>query len=228
MHMHGSVMCYSVLVVGDIGTILSSRIMHHPHLKLLAEVDSYEAGYRQLNDDRPDVMLVDLDLPVGDSVALIREPQFRTYATRTMAISRHVEEEYVIPVIEAGAASYLCTRDSLNDIAELIVRLAQGDCPLSPSIAPHLLKYFHSNPNAVNLSEKEKEILLHLIKGASFKVIARALAISPYTVDTHVKHIYQKLEVHSRGEAVFKAIQLGLIKEAYRIWEKETPLPSRM
>ena len=160
MHMDGSVTYYNVLVVGDVGTILPCNITHHPHLKLLAEVSSYEEGCRQLEYEQPDVMLVDLDLPTGDSMALIREPQIRTYSTRTMVISKHEEEEYVIPVIEAGASSYICKQDPPGNIAELIIRLAQGGCPLSPSIARHLLKYFQSNPNAVNISEKEKEVLV--------------------------------------------------------------------
>src|SRR5206468_1690882 len=101
-----------------------------------------------------------------------------------------------------------------------ILELVRGGSPISPAIARHLLKRFREplpsppagNAEAPGLTDREQEVLRLLVKGFTFQEIGGLLGISAHTVTTHVKHIYEKLEVRSRAEAVYEALQLGILK----------------
>ena len=121
--------------------------------------------------------------------------------------------------IEAGATGYILKDSVPEEFVDLIKQLRTGGSPISPVIARQLLKRFKSGtaaPRATRpednlLSPREAEILSLIAKGFSFGEIARLVSVSPHTVTTHVKKIYQKLAVHSRGEAVYEAGRMGLL-----------------
>ena len=127
--------------------------------------------------------------------------------------------------IEAGAAGYLLKDATTEAFLEGIRELINGGSPISPIIARRLLKRFHGESSAaqadaageddgpgVALSAREKEILLLASKGFNYPEMGKLMGISPHTVTSHVKKIYRKLAVHSRGEAVFEANRMGLIR----------------
>lgn len=165
----------------------------------------------------PRVLLVDLQLPDGNGVDLIRAAQRLAPQAEAMVISVFGDEAHVVAAIEAGATGYLLKDASADEIAQAITRLLAGEAPISSAIARHLLRRFRATPAAPApaaaspLTAREGEVLQLIAKGLSYQRIAEALAMSPHTVTTHIKQIYRKLAVNSRGEAVFEAQQLGLL-----------------
>lgn len=191
-----------------------------PELRLLGAVGDLASARRLLAGTPPDVLLTDLGLPDGSGIDLIRETAARHPATDIMVISVFGDEEHVVTSIQAGATGY-ALKDSLpNEFVALIRELRAGGSPISPLIARKLLRTFRTPapaPNAavaaaaVGLTPREAEVLSLIAKGFAFAEVARLLEMSPHTVTAHVKKVYQKLAVHSRGEAVYEATRMGLL-----------------
>jgi DNA-binding NarL/FixJ family response regulator len=164
----------------------------------------------------PRVLLVDLQLPDGSGIDLIRAARRSAPQAEAMVISVFGDEAHVVAAIEAGATGYLLKDASADEITQAIERLLAGEAPISSAIARHLLRRFRSMPAAAEplaspLTQREGEVLQLIAKGLSYQRIADTLGMSPHTVTTHIKQIYRKLAVNSRGEAVFEAQQLGLL-----------------
>ena len=187
--------------------------------KLFAAVTDIASARQAMSKTPPDVLLTDLGLPDGSGIDLIRETALRHPATDIMVITVFGDEEHVLASIEAGATGYIL-KDSLpHEFVGVIKELRAGGSPISPVIARQLLKRLRprATASAVGstqdnpLSARESEVLGLVAKGFNFGEIARLLDVSPHTVIAHVKRIYQKLAVHSRGEAVYEAGKMGLI-----------------
>lgn len=170
--------------------------------------------------EAPRVALVDLQLPDGSGIDFIRALRRSAPQTEAMVISVFGDEAHVVAAIEAGATGYLLKDAGAADIVQAIHRLVAGESPISSAIARHLLRRFQPSAPAAApaamppLTPREREVLQLIAKGLSYQRIADALGMSPHTVTTHIKQIYRKLEVNSRGEAVFEALQLGLLPPA--------------
>jgi DNA-binding NarL/FixJ family response regulator len=198
-----------------------SRIVAaQPDFELFAAVRDGATARDCLARGAPDVLLIDLGLPDLSGIDIIRETAARYPATDILVVSVFGDEQHVIASIEAGATGYLL-KDSLPDeFVEVIKELRAGGSPISPVIARRLLTKLRPATNVIALqdgpraplSARESEILSFIAKGFSFAEIAKLLEISPHTVTTYVKKIYQKLAVHSRGEAVYEASKMGLLR----------------
>src|SRR6476659_3890510 len=168
----------------------------------------------------PRVLLTDLQLPDGHGVDLIRETRQRFPDTEIMVISILGDEESVISAITVGATGYLLKDAFPTDIAATVRELVAGHSPISASIARFIVRrtQVSAEPppgpqlNTTKLTPREIDILWGIAKGFSYAEIASYLGMSKQTVPGHIKSIYRKLEVHTRGEAVFEALQQGLIK----------------
>lgn len=186
-----------------------------PGLELAADFAELRVAMRWLDDHEPPaVLLVDLGLPDGDGIDLIRHGRRLRPAPEIMVISVFGDERHVVDAIAAGAGGYLLKDADAAHVGGAILKLLAGESPISSSIARHLLRRFqHSaaDADAPRLTPREVEVLRLVGKGFSYIEIANALGMSANTVTSHIKHIYRKLEVRSRGEAVFEALQLGLI-----------------
>ncbi|GAB1257480.1 response regulator transcription factor [Aurantivibrio plasticivorans] len=176
------------------------------------------AEARQLiADTKPRVLLVDLGLPDGSGIDLIKETQALSPKSEIVVITIFGDEKHVVSAIEAGASGYLLKDHEANHILNSIRQLLDGGSPISPSIARHLLKRFRAptdnngDDEAPKLTSREEEVLNLVAKGFTYAEIGNMLTMSTHTVTSHVKHIYRKLSVNSRGQAVFEAMQLGLI-----------------
>ena len=212
----------SVMIVEDDPAFLTrfcKIIGSDPDLVLFGAVADLASARQAMSKSAPDVLLTDLGLPDGSGNELIRETSRRYPATDIMVITVFGDEEHVLAAIEAGATGYLLKDSIPEEFVDLIKQLRAGGSPITPVIARQLLKRFKSGAiqpdqkpaGDTGLSARESEVLSLIAKGFSFAEIARLLAISTHTVTTHVKKIYQKLAVHSRGEAVYEASKLGLI-----------------
>jgi len=168
----------------------------------------------------PRVLLTDLQLPDGHGVELIRETRQRFPETEIMVVSILGDEESVISAITVGATGYILKDAFPTDIAATVRELVEGHSPISASIARFIVRRTQASAepppgpplNTTKLTPREIDILWGIAKGFSYAEIASHLGMSRQTVPGHIKSIYRKLEVHTRGEAVFEALQQGLIK----------------
>ncbi|MCO5106037.1 MAG: response regulator transcription factor [Burkholderiaceae bacterium] len=218
---------------------LADAVLADPQLSLLAMVSSGNAAKSVLDAQAPDVMLVDLGLPDIDGIEVIRHAARHRPGCDVMVVTMFGDERHLMSSIEAGATGYLLKDASDERIAAAIHELRAGGAPISPSLARRVLARLRVGNPAPNgavgdtpgagapaaavapaaapggvdspLTEREAEILRMIAKGLSFETVAAVLGISAHTVVTHVKKIYRKLAVHSRGEAVYEAGQMGLL-----------------
>ena len=170
-----------------------------------------------------DVLLVDLGLPDGSGLDVIRLAIARNPACEVLVISMFGDEDNVLASIEAGALGYIHKDATPDDIAESILAMRRGESPISPMIARRLLaKYRMASPppaepvgpaetTAAVLSPKEHEVLSLIARGFSYAEVARIQYISVNTVQSHIKKIYSKLAVNSKNEAIFEATRMGLL-----------------
>jgi len=201
---------------------LAGIVAETPGLSLLGAAGSLADARVLLADARPDVLLTDLGLPDGNGLDLIKQVRKNGGSTEVMVISVFGDERRVIAALEAGAAGYILKDGATAHIGNAILQLLDGGSPISPQIARHLLKRFQPAESSVKstvplssdaslLSVREVEVLTAVAKGFTYNEIAGILNVSFHTVSSHVKHIYRKLEVCSRSEAVYEAVNLGLI-----------------
>lgn len=182
--------------------------------------------------ESPDVLLVDLGLPDGNGLQVIREAVVRHPRCEPLVISVFGDEENVLASIEAGAVGYIHKDDAPESIAKTILEMKAGGSPISPMIARRVLSKYRSlqeesrpaellpaaeAPVAAAagrglLSKREQDVLQLIARGFSYAEIARLHALSVHTVQTHIKNLYGKLAVHSKNEAVFEAMRLGLLR----------------
>ncbi len=218
----GGMSVYTVLLVEDDDNTrehLARVVRAHPRLDLAGQARNVAEGREALDRFEPDVLLCDLGLPDGSGIELIGELRRRGYRTEAMVITVFGDEKHVVAAIEAGATGYLLKDGRADYIGDSIVQMMAGGSPISAAIARHLLKKFNVGPREEagapgpegGLSQQEVTVLRYLAKGFNCNDIAGLLNISHHTVATHIKRIYRKLAVHSRGEAVYEAHKLGII-----------------
>lgn len=185
-------------------------------LSVAASFDTVAGTLAWLEYNKPDVMLVDLDLPDGSGIDVIRAARARSI--ECMVITVFADERHVSAAIRAGATGYLLKDCDDVGIVTSIQQLLQGQSPISPGIARHILNRFYRaepDPQVVDdspvLTGKETDVLELISRGYSYNEVGERLFMSINTVRTHVRKIYRKLEVNSRSEAVYKASSSGLI-----------------
>lgn len=164
----------------------------------------------------PDLCLVDLQLPDGSGVDFIRHASAHSDC-KFLVLTVLGDRTSVITALEAGANGYLLKDSTERMMVKSIEKTMDGANPISPEAATHLLSLLggaESKPavDERGLTGKETEVLTLFAKGLSYKEAANVLGVSSHTVNDHVKSIYTKLSVHSKSEAIFEALQLGLIK----------------
>lgn len=188
-----------------------------PDLEFVAAAETAAAG-RAMLDTPMEVLLIDLALPDGSGIDLIREASARFPNLKIIVVSIFGDASSVVNAIEAGAHGYLLKSADPGEAADAIRAVLAGGAPISPAVAGHILARIRGrasvSPAASTplLSDKEVAILTELSKGFRYKEVARLHGISPNTVGDHVKSIYRKLAVNSRSEAVFEAVQAGIIQ----------------
>ncbi len=211
---------YSVFIVEDDPVtlkVLIKVVEKEPQLTLAGTASSYSEARATL-DCQPNILLADIGLPDGSGIDLIQKAKRECPDTEIMVISSYGDESHVVEAIEAGATGYILKDKSLASVAPHILSLMKGDSPISPGIARYLLRRFQQEPEqeveeqTPKLTEREESVLTLIAKGCSRAEAAETLGMSQHTVTTHIKHIYRKLSVHNRTEAVFEAYQMGLIK----------------
>lgn len=191
---------------------------------LAASFDSARPAIAWLKTNSADVLLTDLGLQEGSGIDVIRACASFLPACDIMVITMFGDEKNVLSSIEAGATGYILKDDDRLDIARAMQDLRAGGSPMSPHIARKVLTRVRRQeapaveqaaaapaPPGVVLTKREAETLDLIARGYTYEEVARLLAVSLSTVQTHIRGIYGKLAVNSRGEAVFEAHKLGLL-----------------
>jgi DNA-binding NarL/FixJ family response regulator len=213
----------SVLIVEDderFREAFAAVVNGAPDLRLLGTATDLPQGLLLLREFRPQVLLVDLGLPSGSGIELIRHAHAHLPQTDVMVVSVFGDEPHVMASLEAGATGYLLKDAQPADLAEQIRTLRAGGSPISPVIARQLLLRLAPDASRAPatgdealLSPQERQVLTYSAKGFSFEEIARMLGVSRHTVMTYVKRSYRKLQVHSKTEAIYEARKLGLVRD---------------
>lgn len=213
----------SVLIVEDderFREAFAAVVAGAADLRLVGTASDLPQGLLLLRELKPQVLLVDLGLPSGSGIELIRYAHDHLPQTDVMVVSVFGDEPHVMASLEAGATGYLLKDTQPADLAEQVRTLRAGGSPISPVIARQLLLRLAPeagpSPSAADealLSPQERQVLTFSAKGFSFEEIARMLGVSRHTVMTYVKRSYRKLQVHSKTEAIYEARKLGLVRD---------------
>ena len=162
-------------------------------------------------DRLPDVVLMDLLMPVMDGIEATRQLKARWPAVEVLAVTSFLEEAKVRAALEAGAAGYLLKDASAEQVAAAIRAAAAGECHLDPAVAKLLAASLRApRPAADTLTAREREVLMLIADGATNRQIARQLGFSERTARTHVSNILGKLQLTSRTQAALWAVREGL------------------
>lgn len=179
-----------------------------PGLKCVAAYPSAEEALKKFQAPETDVALVDINLPGRSGIELVAELKAKHPGLHVLMMTVYEDSEQIFNSLKAGATGYLLKRARPEEILAAIKDVVKGGSPMSPEIARKVVLFFHKRRDAAaeleQLTSRETEILSHLAKGNIYKEIADKMNISLDTVRTHLKHIYEKLQVHSRHEAVLK------------------------
>ena len=164
-----------------------------------------------IKNTNPDVVLMDIQMPGINGIEAVRILHEKYPDLKILMQTIFEESDKIFQSILAGASGYILKNTSPSRILDFIKETYEGGAPMSPSVATKVLKMVgqpaQEKVNTFNLTEREKEILSCLVKGMSYKLIADACFISIDTVRGHIRNIYEKLHVHSKGEAIVAAIK---------------------
>ena len=204
---------------------LARALTSAPDMHLAATAGTRAQGLAMLKGAPVDVLLVDLGLPDGSGIDVIRAAVLAWPSCSIMVSTNFGDETHVMQSIEAGAAGYLLKDSSATKIVDEIRSLASGGSPISPIIARQILARFRksaaTSPDVpepeddaqTSLSVREKEVLDLITRGFTANEIAKLMQLSHFTVRTFVRRIYSKLKVTSKAEAIYEARNQGLLND---------------
>jgi DNA-binding NarL/FixJ family response regulator len=189
-------------------------------VQVVGECGDVEQAVRSINELVPDVVLLDVHMPDGGGVEVIRRASQTAPATRFLALSVSDAAEDVIALIRAGARGYVTKTISAQELTDAIVRVSEGDAVFSPRLAGFVLDVFAGqlppaqvDPELDLLTPREREVLQHIARGYMYKEIAARLGISAKTVEAHVSAVLRKLQLSSRHELTRWAAHRRLISD---------------
>ena len=191
---------------------LFTMIGEAPGLDCVAAYASAEEALKQFPKTGVDVALVDINLPGRSGIELVGELKAQQPKLHLLMMTVYEDSEQIFNSLQAGATGYLLKRARPAEILSAIHDIHKGGSPMSPEIARKVVLFFHKRRHTAGeleqLTKRETEILSQLAKGSLYKEIADQMNISLDTVRTHLQHVYNKLQVHSRTEAVVKYLEL--------------------
>lgn len=202
-----------VVVVDDHPVVrhgLVAILRYEPDIKVVGEAADGQDVVRCILEQQPDVVLLDLRLPLLSGIEVMKQVRAQLPRVRFLVLTTYDTDEYIAPALAAGAQGYLLKDATPDELGRAVRALMHGGAALEPGVAARVL----GRMNALErdeLSAREREVLRLIIAGASNKAIAAQLTLSENTIKTHISRIFGKLDVQSRAEAVAIALQRGLV-----------------
>lgn len=185
-----------------------------PGMEIVGDASDGESAIALCKEESPDVILMDISMPVMDGITATRRIRDLSPATAVLMLTAYDDEEHVFEGVRAGASGYLHKGCSPGELAAAIRTVHAGDTIVSPDIARKALDAFEeekTTPVTNSLTGREVEVIRELAEGKSNKEIARNLYISENTVRNHTANIYKKLQINDRTRAVLYAVREGLV-----------------
>jgi DNA-binding NarL/FixJ family response regulator len=203
-----------VLIVDDHSVVrygLGAILKWEPEIELVGEAADGEEAVRLILQHDPDVVLLDLRLPLLSGVEVMRQVRARNPRVRFLVLTTYDTDTYIAPALAAGAQGYLLKDVTPDELVRGVRAVMSGGAALEPSIAARVLERIADDDHPDQLSSRELEVLRHLAAGATNKRIAVLLNVSENTIKTYISRIFSKLDVQTRAEAVAFALQHGLV-----------------
>ncbi|MEZ5538182.1 MAG: response regulator transcription factor [Thiolinea sp.] len=193
-----------------LGSILR-KIM--PDICIYEAANLYQARHILSQQPHLDLVIVDIGLPDGDGTDFVRDVKRNSSDSYIVVCTIYDDDKHLFNALRAGANGYLVKEHSRQELSHMLRGILNGQPPLSPAIAQHILDSFHEtrNEEKFDLTPREIQVLTLLAKGYTRKEIAELLELTSNTVGWYIKQVYQKLDVHSRAEATLEASRMGLV-----------------
>lgn len=195
-----------------------------PGIEVVGEASNGEEAVALVKDTRPNVVLMDIRMPLMNGIEATRSITSNpaTAETRVLILTTFDLDEYVYDALRSGASGFLLKDTEPADLIEAVKVIAQGDALLAPSVTRRLIQEFSKQPNPKRvtpqslliLTEREREVLTLVARGMSNDEIADHLVVSPATAKTHVSRVMSKLDAHDRAQLVILAYESGLVAPA--------------
>jgi DNA-binding NarL/FixJ family response regulator len=205
----------SVVIIDDHTLVragIARLIDSEADLTVVGEASSVAEGSEMVQRMQPDVMVVDVSMPDGNGLSLVRSARNRSTQLGIVVLTMHHDDETLLEALDAGASALVLKSASAEDVIHAVRRAAvTPDAFTAIGLAAAMRRQQTVKPR---LTPRETEVLMLLVEGASIGSAAKALYMSESTVKTHVGKLYGKLEAHNRAEAVMAAVRLGLISAA--------------
>jgi DNA-binding NarL/FixJ family response regulator len=193
-----------------------------PDMDFVGEFPDAREAVRKVKETKPDVILMDIEMPGVTGIEAVSEIKKAFPNVAILMQTIFDDEAMIFDALKAGASGYLLKKGTPEKVIEGVREAYQGGAPMSPAIASKVLNFFRNMPVSAKaekelntpdygLTARQKEILTELVNGSSYKMIAATMNISYNTVNTHIRHVYEKLHVHSLGEAVAKALKERIV-----------------
>lgn len=208
-------MTVRVLIVDDHPVVrdgLRGMLDAQPDLEVLGEAANGHQALAAVARQAPDVVLMDLRMPELDGVEATRRIRDGHPGVSVLVLTTYDDDTAILRAVEAGATGYLLKDAPREDLFAAVRAAARGETTLAPSVAAKLMRGLGREPDAEELTEREREVLALVADGATNRAIARQLHLSEATVKTHLVHVYAKLGVDDRTAAVTTALRRGLLR----------------
>lgn len=189
-------------------------LLEREGLVVVAEASDGQEAVRLAAEHHPDVAVLDVSMPVRNGVDAAREIEATSRRTRTILLTQHDDDRFVIEAVRAGAKGYVLKSQAATDLVEAIRQVSRGDVYLSPSVSRAVVEAYRnrSQPPPDPLTLRERQVLQLIGEGRSTKAIAGLLGISVKTAESHRTRLMQKLDLHETASLVRYAIRRGLVQ----------------
>jgi DNA-binding NarL/FixJ family response regulator len=192
----------------SIRRILSGWINHAEGFRCHTVHGTAESALAKLPEEAPRIVLVDINLPGQSGIECVRRLKVVMPGTQFVMLTVYEDTAHIFDALKAGASGYLLKRTPCGELLAALKQVHEGGSPMTSYIARKVVQSFYQTPpesfQVEDLSPREREVLELLARGYYYKEITEVLGLSMSTVNTHVRHIYDKLHVHSRSQAVAK------------------------
>ena len=207
-------MTIRILIADDHDVVrqgLQMFLSDDPELEIVGEARNGAEALEMARDLKPDVILMDILMPVMDGITAITQVRKELPDTEVIALTSVLEDAKVVGAVRAGAIGYLLKDTQGDELCNAIKAAAAGQVQLSPQAAARLVREVRAPESPETLTERETDVLRLLAQGKANKEIALSLSIGENTVKTHVSNVLEKLGVQSRTQAALYAAQIGLV-----------------
>ncbi|MBX9971782.1 response regulator transcription factor [Cytobacillus firmus] len=211
-------MAIKVLIADDHHVVRRGLVFFlktQPEIEIIGEAKNGREAVEMMQTNQPDVVLMDLDMPVMNGIEATRQIKASCPEVKIMILTSFSDQDHVIPAIEAGASGYQLKDIEPDILVQAIIQLMKGENQLHPKATSHLLTHL-TNKNSTErqpleeLTKRELEVLREIAKGKSNKEIASSLYITEKTVKTHVSNLLSKLDLADRTQAALYAVRHGI------------------